>query len=305
MNRGLQALLAGLGPAIGDPEGETFLLFSQSIPSQNLGFVDQRATSIEITVAGREFTIYQSPDLLSSNRDGGTTGAVIWTVTPLFAEWIASGQNSILQASILSQQSTVIELGCGVSGILALTMAPKLGRYIATDQDYVFKILRQNLSENAPRSRNGSKRSGMHHGKNTTKQASNASQHNIDLVILDWETSVISSLPSVLGDGTDDTSCNISAVIACDCIYNEALVESFVRTCAELCQLKISGNPTLCVIAQQLRSNIVFEAWLLAFHKLFFVWRVPEHQLIDALKEGSGFAIHIGILRTAIADLEA
>jgi hypothetical protein len=51
------------------------LLFSQSIPSQNLGFVDSRATSIEIAVGGRDLTIRQSPTILSSTRDGGTTGA--------------------------------------------------------------------------------------------------------------------------------------------------------------------------------------------------------------------------------------
>jgi hypothetical protein len=51
------------------------LLFSQSIPSQNLGFVDSKATSIDITVGGRDLTIHQSPTILSSTRDGGTTGA--------------------------------------------------------------------------------------------------------------------------------------------------------------------------------------------------------------------------------------
>lgn len=54
---------------------ESFLLFSQAIPSQNLGFIDPKATSLDITVAGRDLTIQQSPTLLSSNRKEGTTGA--------------------------------------------------------------------------------------------------------------------------------------------------------------------------------------------------------------------------------------
>jgi hypothetical protein len=54
---------------------EIFLLFSQQIPSQNLGFVDAHATSLELTVGGRDFTIHQSPTILSSNRAAGTTGA--------------------------------------------------------------------------------------------------------------------------------------------------------------------------------------------------------------------------------------
>jgi len=54
---------------------ETFLLFSQDIPSQNLGFVDPKAQSLTVTVSGRDFTVHQSPGILSSSRAGGTTGA--------------------------------------------------------------------------------------------------------------------------------------------------------------------------------------------------------------------------------------
>ena len=54
---------------------ETFELFAQELPSQNLGFVDSKATALELTVAGRDLTIQQSPSVLSSNRAGGTTGA--------------------------------------------------------------------------------------------------------------------------------------------------------------------------------------------------------------------------------------
>lgn len=43
---------------------ETFLLFSQDIPSQNLGFVDARAAEISVTVAGRDYTLHQSPTIL-------------------------------------------------------------------------------------------------------------------------------------------------------------------------------------------------------------------------------------------------
>ena len=54
---------------------ETFELFAQELPSQNLGFVDSKAAALELTVAGRDLTIQQSPSVLSSNRAGGTTGA--------------------------------------------------------------------------------------------------------------------------------------------------------------------------------------------------------------------------------------
>lgn len=68
-------LLETLGEEIDDPETESFLLFSQSIPSQNLGFVDSKATLLELTIGDRDLSITQSPTILSSNRGGGTTGA--------------------------------------------------------------------------------------------------------------------------------------------------------------------------------------------------------------------------------------
>lgn len=54
---------------------ETFFLFSHNIPSSNLGFIDPKATELSLTLAGRDFTIHQSPTVLSSTRAGGTTGA--------------------------------------------------------------------------------------------------------------------------------------------------------------------------------------------------------------------------------------
>lgn len=54
---------------------ESFLVFSQAIPSQALGIIDSKASKLELTVAGRDLSIHQSPTLLSSNRKEGTTGA--------------------------------------------------------------------------------------------------------------------------------------------------------------------------------------------------------------------------------------
>ena len=96
---------------------------------------------------------------------------------------------------------------------------------------------------------------------------------------------------------------SFDAVIACDSIYNDALIEPLVQTCIDVCRLrKLEGEgeanrPTVCFVAQQLRSAEVFDGWLKAFHKAFRVWRVPDEGLIDGLKSDSGFVIHVGILR--------
>jgi hypothetical protein len=51
------------------------VVFSQEIPSQSLGFIDAHASTLEISVAGYDLTIHQSPGLLNSTRKEGTTGA--------------------------------------------------------------------------------------------------------------------------------------------------------------------------------------------------------------------------------------
>jgi hypothetical protein len=266
------------------------LLFYEERPPQNLGFVDPKAAILNLSVAGRDLTIRQSPTLLSSNRAEGTTGAVLWKVSPLFAEWISSPANFMFTHGVISSTSTVLELGCGISGVVALSLAPRITRFIATDQSYVLKVLRQNLDENlaAPKA------------SKTARHKSNAKTFamplpKVETIELDWELSSIASLPMLFeGAGVLD------AVIACDCIYNEYLVEPFVRACAEVCGLRsvTHGNdPTVCLVAQQLRSPDVFQAWLQVFCKYFRVWRLPDELLIEGLRRKSGYVVHLGILR--------
>ncbi|POR31196.1 Hypothetical protein TPAR_09638 [Tolypocladium paradoxum] len=80
----VERLTAALGDELADPEegdrgsparAETFLLYSQPMASHNLGFVDPKASSIDVGVGGREYTVHQSPAVLASSRAGGTTGA--------------------------------------------------------------------------------------------------------------------------------------------------------------------------------------------------------------------------------------
>lgn len=231
--------------------------------------------------------------------------AVIWRVTPLFAEWISSPTNVLFRHEVLTQDSIVLELGCGISGIVALILAPKIGRYIATDQDYVLKLLKKNLAENTntfvQSTAKPARQSSSHAGRSKS-QANQLSRTNraIEIMALDWELDSLSALPDLLKLSSRPTSGMIDAVIACDCVYNEALIDTFVRTCAEICRLSnaaLSGKPTVCIVAQQLRSPTVFESWLSAFNTAFRVWRVPDELLTKDSKELSGFVLHMGLLR--------
>lgn len=127
----------------------------------------------------------------------------------------------------------------------------------------------------------------------------------VHFIPLDWE---LDQVTTALTCSSDTRS--FDAVVACDCVYNEALVGPFVQTCADACRLRLqeteesqdsegrgSTEPCVCIVAQQLRAPEVFEAWLRAFHARFRVWRVPDSMLTEGLCLGSGFVVHVGVLR--------
>ncbi|KAK4962209.1 Ribosomal protein lysine methyltransferase [Elasticomyces elasticus] len=274
----LHALLSTLGDEIQDTdEGAT------TIPSQDLGMVDPKASEIDVSVGKRNFIIQQAPGLLSSDRDGGTTGAALWRVTPFFAEWMGDQKNMLFTTGVLNSESRVVELGCGISGLLAMTVSPLVELYIATDQEYSLKRLRYNVAANMQPTTRDTRRSKSKGRHLYTKEP------KIIMQILDWEDSIPSSLPTFDG--------GFNAVVACDTVYNYALVDPFVQTCTDICALKTGDEPTICVVAQQLRQPDVFDTWLKRFLTHFRCWRVPDDFLTEDLREGKGFVVHVGVLR--------
>ncbi|KAM3509117.1 hypothetical protein MY11210_006456 [Beauveria gryllotalpidicola] len=303
-----------LEPEIEDADEETFLLYSQPLPSSDLGFVDPRARTVEARVGGVDYTIHQSPGVLSSDRRGGTTGAVLWKISPVFADWLAAPTNFLFAASLLNRASIVLELGCGISPLNALALAPRVAAHLLTDQAYVQRIVQLNIDTNitaaaaaavAPTPRSASRRKSK-----LTSQPQPQPQPlphlaaRISFETLDWETDVPPPRRSY------------DAVLACDCVYNDALIAPLVQTCVEACRRRrqecerdegtATGTgagedkrlrPSLCIVAQQLRDDGVFRAWLAAFVDEFRVWRVSDDKLPEALRPSAGFVVHIGILR--------
>ncbi|KAL4944754.1 hypothetical protein BDV06DRAFT_232555 [Aspergillus oleicola] len=334
------SFLSRIGDEVEDAEEESFLLFSQDIPSSNLGFVDSKATSVDLTIHDTEYTIHQSPTLLSSSRAGGTTGAVLWKITPHFASWLSDvSSNPLWTNEYLTPSSTIVELGCGISALTALCLAPLLepgsgngtgqGHYLATDQEYVHKLFRINLQTNPPKlssKKVGGK--GASKGKKSQQQKTSnrdndddGHQHqNITFTSLDWETDVPDTLKNQIQSSTstpstdthleEDSDAGFDLLLSCDCIYNEALISPFVRTCAEIAQLRSPSlspsspsamKPTICIIAQQQRSPDVFEAWLRETMRSFRVFRLGDDVLkVEdklGLGQGSGYLVHALVLR--------
>lgn len=221
---------------------------------------------------------------------------MVWRVTPAFSSWISSPDNIILRSLSRDTECTAVntvELGSGISGLVALSLGPRIAKYIATDQLYVLKLLNQNIVDNRKAESSPSSvkpRAKQKSGESAT--SSSTGQHGtIETVTLDWELDSVLTLRPYLD--------KVDLVIACDCIYNEALVRPFVDTCAEVCRQfqPRTTKPSVCIVAQQLRSPDVFETWLKEFWKAFRVWRVPDELLNDDLRGGSGLVVHMGILR--------
>jgi len=193
-----------------------------------------------------------------------------------------------------------------MSGVLPIVLGPRVGRYIATDQAYVLKTLQKNLDLNLASTHSASKGDKKHNRKREKllSAVANARSRNISTMALDWELDAIDDLPRLLRSADDYASENASdnmpnIVIACDCIYNEALVGPFVQTCAKLCKLrKDTSKPTFCLIAQQLRSPDVLQEWLSAMIRQFRIWRLTDDALSEQLKSGCGFVVHLAILRS-------
>lgn len=266
------------------------MLFSQDIPSNNLGFVDPKADVLEVEIAGNDYTLHQSPGLLNSRRQEGTTGAVLWKITPLLATWLAS-KPSIL-ARILHEEAVVVELGCGIAGLIGLVLSQFVQLYILTDQDYVMKNLTANLAANAttiiPRPKKGMK---------PTKAVGNIGPQTMSL---DWEKDSAQNLGAVIPKGS-----LIDLVLLCDCVYNEHLVPALVQTCTDICRLgSTEEKTTVVLIAQQLRSDTVFELFLDSLMRDFDVWRVPDEKISADLRPGSGYAVHLATLKHAGVDAE-
>jgi hypothetical protein len=229
---------------------------------------------------------------------------------------------------VLSGSSLVLELGCGISGLVAVLLAPRIARYVLTDQPYVAKLVEQNVSDNllhatpspappaktaARPSRSARRTSSDRHPHwkamaNGSRDREGSGTPRVRFTPLDWETDEVT--PALTGTGEAKS---FDAVVACDCIYNEALIDPFVSTCVDLCRLRrdepaagtgmdagTGAEPCVCVVAQQLRDPLVFEAWVARFTRSFHTWRVPDELLVPGLRSNSGFVVHVGVLKEAI-----
>lgn len=232
--------------------------------------------------------------------------AVVWNATPRLAEWLLSVDCVLTRANVLHSQAIVLELGCGSSGLLAILLSGSVGRYVATDQEYVLKILKRNIEGNTRRTANHKRPGPQKAGKQRSRGTDGMHElGNITVETLDWELHDATDLSRVLLQSAqaDPGTESFDVVLAADCIYNEALVPPFVQACVAACKLRkaLHEQPTVCVVAQQLRSHEVFEVWLKTMLQSFHVFKIRDNALPPDLRYTAGFAVHIAVLRPMLS----
>ncbi|KAF2152009.1 hypothetical protein K461DRAFT_279539 [Myriangium duriaei CBS 260.36] len=286
-------LMHNLGEIVDDPAEETFWLFSLDRVQHDLGMVDGSAPEISLSIGGRDFCIKQSPGLLNSSRSAGTTGAAVWRSTELLATWFDAKDNCLFGSGLLDRESTILELGSGVAGLLPVILAPRVDTYCATDQAYTIKLLRENIDANSQ----SSTAKCVSNRKGSSKlPRKDASTGNLRVAALDWETDDLKYFLSSQG-----LQHGVDLVIASDCVYNYHLVQPLVQTCVDTCRGRREyQRPSLCLIAQQLRQPDVFEEWLSAFSQHFVVWRLKTEVLGSSLAPQAGYVVHVGMLRSSV-----
>lgn len=139
---------------------------------------------------------------------------------------------------------SVVELGSGVSGIIASVLGPSTKSYVCTDQKHILKLLKKNFANNVV--------SNKFRSTTVPNTGVEGSECQIEVIELDWETPEdgLQTYQQLVGHLPD-------LIIACDTVYNDFLIQPFLNCCASLL------TPTnALLLSLQLRDEGVMEQFL-------------------------------------------
>ncbi|KAJ1795550.1 hypothetical protein LPJ59_004281 [Coemansia sp. RSA 2399] len=84
----------------------------------------------------------------------------------------------------------------------------------------------------------------------------------------------------------------VDLVVASDCVYHEGVVALLVQTLGALCRSRADGAPTVVVVGQELRSDLVHQAFVEGLLSTFVVHRMPVSESVDG-----AFALYVAWLK--------
>lgn len=255
-------------------------LYTDRAPNQgqNLGYVDRTKDSIQILLpdAQIDLEIRQSISSLSSKTQTSSTGFICWQTALLIADWVLSDAKCPLRKFIFG--NTVLELGTGVSSLLASTLGPLCKHYIASDQKHLLKLMKVNFDLNVVTRKFSSSTVELGDLNDSKLKKQKESLPKIDFIELDWENyeQGLYTLDELTG------RTQVDVVIACDTIYNSYLISHFLKTTKS-----VMGPGSVAIVALQLRDETVLEAFLFeCFDQGFQVQFLPDEILSSQLNRG-------------------
>lgn len=245
---------------------------------QHLGYVDKSQEKIGISLGktGIDLEIRQLLLALNSKTQLSSTGFICWQTAVFFADWAAADPRCFLYKKL--KNSVVLELGAGVSAVLASVLGPESKHYVASDQAHVVKLTRENLEKNVISQKYTSVTTEKRFSQEPRKLSPEERWSKIDVVALDWEfpEQGFSKVEELTGNR------EVDYILACDTIYNTYLVAPFVA-----CMKRAMGPHSVAVVAMQLRDESVTEAFLEAvFDANLRVFRVRDDCLTPELIQG-------------------
>ncbi|CAG8466379.1 12985_t:CDS:2 [Funneliformis mosseae] len=226
------------GIEIDDAYEEVFSLFTEGRPLewQHNRAVIQNKDYVEVLIDDNiNVKISQNQSLLSVR---GSTGTVLWDSSILLTKFM-NDHRTWLNLSI--EKTKILELGSGC-GLAGISLVPLVNLMALTDQANVLSHLWKNVKRNLNEDYSKVIVTELSWGKEIDKEIL---QHHWDFII------------------------------ASDCIYNEFIIDDFVKTLTKICLYGINLYPTIVIIALELRSDTVHLEFLEKMNE-FVMWRLPN-----------------------------
>ncbi|CAI4046194.1 hypothetical protein SKDZ_12G1820 [Saccharomyces kudriavzevii ZP591] len=285
-----------------------------------------------VAVDSYHVSIEQSISSLHSSRDNdnSTTGYVVWSTTPFFINWLLYSGSAApfrlgTQVEVVNGSSCeghtlelpklinlsgtdrskrgILELGAGISGILPVILGNFVDVYVSTDQRGILNKLKHNIRENLSQlTRRQCVSRTLQSGVQTFKPIDATTVEpppkptlSLEATAFDWEkinlqdekTHTLHPELSLIGE----TSTSVY-VIAMDVIYNEYLIDPFLKT---LVQLKhwfqtIYSLKFHAIVGIHLRSQ---EVTTLFLEKAIIENRLTLYDIVDQAIQESRFNFYL------------
>ncbi|KAJ1963150.1 hypothetical protein GGI12_002226 [Dipsacomyces acuminosporus] len=240
---------------------ELYSVYYSTSGAERLDFVDASARELEVEIhdgkRGLTLNIAQNPNI---NGELGQTGAVLWNSSVVMSRFFA--QKSTSGWDLANLNAIELGSGCGLVGLVLHRLGAK--RVVLTDQARMMRLLNKNVESCKLQSSSQKRKTGAH--------ASTS-----EVIVAEYEWGYPPTDPRILEESVD-------LVVASDCVYHESVAPLLASTLVHICQSREGGGgKVVAVIGQELRSDLVHQAFIEQLLKDFVVYRMSVSESVDSL----------------------